>query len=221
MNDWISAMEASNLARSAGRTDGDLIEWARLGMLQVRARSGTFSYDDPHVVREFPHEPPLDEIERAVLGPWPNIPADFWEVTPTKALWGPGTFASRLVHWNDHYQRDEYESITLLGITFLKDALDALLNGRQPKAVTAQPPKKRWQHQRVREEQKSAFEFLEKCRTHPPKGSPLRPIALHLAYVTWTEKGQIKPLMRTAFAKCVERHADGWRVAGSKWEHTG
>ena len=221
MNDWISAMEASNLARSAGRTEGDLIEWARLGRLQVRARSGTFSDDDPHVVREFPNEPPLDEIERAVMGPWPNIPAEFWEATPAKALWGPGTFASRIEYWNDHYGKDDYEYITLLGVTFHKDELDALINGREPKAATAQPPKKRWQHQRVSEQQKAAFEFLEKCRTHPPKGSPLGPTALHREYIRWAGNRQLTPLRRTAFAKCVDRHADGWRVAGSKWEHTG
>jgi hypothetical protein len=221
VNDWISALEASNLARAAGRTEGDLIEWARLGMLQVRARSGTFSDDDPDVVREFPNEPPSDEIKRAVSGPWPNIPADFWEATPTKALWGPGTFASRLEYWNDHYQSDEYESITLLGVTFLKDELNALLSGRQPKAVMGQPPKERWQQQRVSEQQKVAFEFLEKCRKHPPKDWHLGPIAQHAKYVEWAERQKDEPLGRTAFGKWAKRYADGWRVAGSKWEHTG
>lgn len=221
MSNWISAFEASRLAKDAGRTEGDLIEWARLGKLQVRARSGTFSDDDPDVVREFPNEPPSDEIERAVLGPWPNIPADFWEATPAKASWGPGTFASRIEYWDDYNQRDAYEYITLLGVTFHKDELDALLNGRQPKAVMVQPPKERWQRQRVNDRQNAVVQFLETCRTHPPKGWPLGPIARHKSYVEWAERREFKALGRTAFDKWANRHADGWRVAGAKWEHTG
>ncbi len=221
MSDWIRAMEASRRVKVAGFTEEDLIEWARLGKLKSRAMSGTFSDDDPCIARQFPKEPPSDELERATLGPWPNIPADFWEAPPTKALWGPGSFSSRIEYWDDHYQGDAYEHITLLGVTFHSDELDALLNGRETKDATAQPPKKRWQQQRVSEEQKVAFEFLETCRKHPPKGWPWGPIAQHRNYVEWAEGRTDKPLARTAFKKWLERHADGWRVAGSKWEHTG
>jgi hypothetical protein len=49
----------------------------------------------------------------------------------------------------------------------------------------------------------------------------LGPTALHREYIRWAGNRQLTPLRRTAFAKCVDRHADGWRVAGSKWEHTG
>ncbi len=221
MSNWISAFEASRLAKDAGYTERDLIDWARFGKLKARAQSGAFSDDNSCITREFPKDPPTDEIERAVMGSWPDIPSGYWEAKPHDAIWGTGTFASRLKYWNDYYQSYEYEGVELFEVTFHSDELDALLNGRQPKAAMAQPPKERWQRQRVSERQRAAFQFLEKCRTNPPKGWPLGPMARHKCYLNWAGGPKHEALGRSAFDKWANRHADGWRVAGAKWEHAG
>lgn len=218
MSDWTSAFEASRRVKDAGLTEDDLIEWARLGRLRARAQKGTFSSDEPDSIREFPAEPHSDDLKRSTLGPWPDIPTEFWETTPRKAVWGPGTFASRIEYWCDYNQTVANEYITLLEVSFHSQELDELLSGRQPKAATAHPPKERWQQQRASVQQKALFEFLEKLRMFPLK-VPLGPIARHKYYVRLEQKKEIKPLGRSVFTKWADRHADGWRYEGSRWVH--
>jgi hypothetical protein len=218
MSDWTSAREASRRVKDAGLTGGDLIEWARQGRLRARAVSGTFSSDDPVAQCVFPEEPCSDDLKRSALGPWPDIPTSFWKETPHKALWGAGTFASSIEHFDENNHTYAPEYITLLGVTFHSHELDDLLNGRQPKAATAQPPKERWQQQRATARQRAAFEFLEKLRMFPLK-VPLARKAQWRKYVSLAEEGKPIPLGFSVFKKWQDRHADGWRYEGSRWVH--
>ena len=217
MSDWITAREAKRRARDADLTEGDLMEWARQGRLKARAKSGTFSDDDDRPLRKFPEEPPSDEIERAVLGPWPDIPKDFWEAIPYKANWGPGTFASRVEYWSEYHQSNDYVNIELYDVTFHLDNLEGLLNGNLPGAITVPPPKERWQQKQVSEQQRAAFKFLETLRTHPSKKASAGPIARYSCYINWAQNNKLKPLGRTTFTKWADRHADGWREKGGRW----
>jgi hypothetical protein len=218
MSEWTSAREASRRVKDAGLTEGDLIEWAREGYLRARAVSGTFSSDDPVAQRVFPKAPYSDDLTRSTLGPWPDIPTDFWETMPRKALWGAGTFASSIEYWDEYNQTDAHDYIELFDVSFCSHELDDLLNGRQTKAAAAKPPKERWQQQRASPRQKAAFVFLEKLRMYPPK-VPLLPVARFQTYLSWAENGKTRPLGRPTFGKWAARHADGWRNVGIRWVH--
>ena len=220
MSDWISARVASCRVRAVDLTEGDLIEWARQGKLCTRAQSGTFSSDDPGEERKFPAEPPSGEIERLAGGSWPNIPAEFWEATLAKALWGAGTFAASVRYWEEYDHDFASEYIELFNVTFSKDDLEAVLNGPPPPAARAQVPKERWQQQRVSQQQAAVFKFMEIATTRPMKGE-LGRVARHGRYCEWhadpTSKQTGKPLGRSAFTKWADRYLDGWRADGSRW----
>jgi hypothetical protein len=188
MSEWTSAREASRRVKDAGLTEGDLIEWARQGRLRARAVSGTFSSDDRDAKRIFPKAPCSDDLTRSTLGPWPDIPTDFWETMPRKALWGAGTFASSIEYWCDYNQTVANEYIELFDVSFCSHELDDLLNGRQPKAAAAKPPKERWKPQRATVEQKALFEFLETLRMYPLKEASSGPIARHKCYIRWAQQ---------------------------------
>jgi hypothetical protein len=210
MSDWISAKEASGRAREAFLTNDDLIEWARRGQLRSRAQSGAFSHFD--ITKEI-------SFNNGKFGNWPDIPADFW-CDISKSLWGAGTFAAT-VSWlaepqNTHDKYEEHEHIILYGVTFNEVDLTQLLNGLPPLDVAVQPQKERWQQQRITEQQRAAFEFLEKLRTHPPKTPPSGPIGRHKSYVKWAKNNNLKPLGRSAFTKWAGRYADGWRLEDNK-----
>lgn len=213
MTEWISTKEASGRARQAYLTNDDLIEWAKRGRLRSRARSGAFSHFDLSTEIQF---------NNGKFGNWPNIPADFWGKI-SRALWGAGTFAATL-EWlaepeNTPDKYEEYEHIILYDVTFNEADLALLLNGPSPLDIARQPPKERWQQQRITEQQTAAFEFIEKLRTHPPRTPPSGPIARYKSYVEWAKKKQLKPLGRTAFTKWDVRYADGWRLEGGKLAH--
>lgn len=126
--DWVSSHEAARRAAKADFSQDDLMEWARQGLLRTRAKSGLFSSDDEQGHwREFPTEPPEDEIVRATLGPWPNIPADFWSGRSIEGQWGAGTFAAHVVEWSDYHQAETRERIKLRGVTFHAGDLSELV----------------------------------------------------------------------------------------------
>lgn len=140
-SNWISAKEAQRRAKDAGFTGDDLIAWARQSRLRARAKKGCFSSDlSPEIenaldcLRTFPASPPSDKLIRDTLGPWPNIPADFWAEKHTKATWGAGTFASGVYYWCEHNQARMCEHIELFDVTFHADDLEALLT--EPSPVT-------------------------------------------------------------------------------------
>lgn len=218
MSEWISATEASMRIKAAGLTEEDLIEWARLGKLKSRAQKGTFSDDDPCIVREFPKDPPSGEIERAVSGPWPDVPSYFWDEPPSKALWGACTFAASIRYWNDYYQLHQYEHVELFDLTFSKVDLDLLLDVRPSTVTGARPLKERWQLQRLTQQQADALKFIDIALTHPPK-DPLGRVAMHSEYLKWhadpKHKRTGKPLVRSTFGKWQDRYLDGWRVSDS------
>jgi len=219
MTEWFSAREAACLVKKAGLTERDLIEWARQGRLSGRAQRGTFSGDDPIEERVFPKEPPLAELERSALGPWPDIPREFWGAPPSKALWGACTFEACVGFWSEYYQSYEYERIELFDVTFNADEIEALLNGRPSTAGTIQPPKERWQKQRVSDRQRVVFEFLELVRNYPQK-EPWRPVALYDRYCEEVAKQKTgPPFVWSTFSKFAKRHNDGWRISGSRWTH--
>ncbi len=219
MSEWITARQASSFVNAAGLGERDLIEWARRGRLQARARSGTFSSDDPVEERYFPKEPPLGEVELSTVGPWPDIPIDFWDGTHLKALWGAGTFAARIWYWCDYYQKDAYEHITLFDVTFQAGNLEMLLNGSSPSVAEQQLPKERWRQQRLTPSQAAALEFMEIILTNPPK-DPLGPVKLHLKYLEWHKDPKTRragdPLKRTAFEKWANRFRNGYRVGKNR-----
>ena len=135
--DWISAQEAKRRAVEAGFTGNDLIEWARRSQLRTRAKKGIFGSDLSaetenalDCVRTFPAIPPAEELVPDTLGPWPDVPADFWAEKPTKATWGAGTFASKVYYWCDFNQARMYEFIELHDVTFHEVDLTQLLGAR-------------------------------------------------------------------------------------------
>lgn len=218
LNTWISAREALRRAKDQDVTAGDLIEWARQGKLRARAARGLFSDDDPGEERVFPSEPPLDEKKRLVSGDWPDIPADFWDEIPSRALWAAGTFGTRVSIFNEHYQQYEWLGITLFDVKFHADELDALLIESPQIPVKPQPPRERWQAQRPTEPQRAVMQFLGDVRNFPPK-EPLGPVALHNAYRNWANQKNKEIFGRSTFAKWVARYDDGWRLSGNRWEH--
>jgi hypothetical protein len=138
-DDWISSQEAHRRAKAAGATEDDLLEWAGLGKLRARAKSGIFSSDLASEMdnardceRTFPIEPPADELTRETLGPWPDVPVDFWADKPTKATWAAGTFASRVYYWSDYHQARMDEHIELFDVTFHAGDLAGLLSELLP-----------------------------------------------------------------------------------------
>lgn len=129
--DWISSHDAARLAAKADFSPDDLMEWARQDLLRSRAKSGLFSNDNQEEYwREFPVEPPKDEIVRATLGPWPNIPGDFWGGDRIEALWGVGTFAAHVMQWSEYHQAKVCELIRLRGVTFHEGDLRQLLGAQ-------------------------------------------------------------------------------------------
>ena len=118
------------------------MEWARQGLLRTRAKSGLFSSDDEQGHwREFPTEPPEDEIVRATLGPWPNIPADFWSGRSIEGQWGAGTFAAHVVEWSDYHQAETRERIKFRGVTFHAGDLSDLLVASAARPLRGTLPK--------------------------------------------------------------------------------
>ncbi len=228
MSEWISSREALRLAKERGVEKIDLIEWARLGSLGVRAKSRVCGNDDPHVRGDPPQErlspemPPTDEIERSVHGPWPDIPKEFWEQAPKKAAWGAGTFTVTITEWEEYYQDYYDESIELRGVTFNKGELEALLSTSAVSAAKPKPPEKMWQKKRVTPQQALAIKFIDLMTKRSPKdlgGKSDR----HRIYCAWHEK-QIEPqkgkaLGRTTLNECASRYEDGWRVVGARWVH--
>ena len=221
MSEWISAGEASRRIKDAGFTEEDLIEWARLGKLRARAQRGTFSDDDPCIIREFPKDPPSDEIERAVSGPWPDIPANFWDGTPSKVLWGACTIATNMRYWSDYHQSYMYEHVELFDLAFSKVNLDALLTEiMSPPVKTSQSSPISWQQKQITQRQRELFCYFEKPELYghfDKKG--LGPVDHHLKYCEWLEKvsSRNKPLERTAFTKWKKRYDEGCRIDGRKW----
>lgn len=227
MSQWIASRQALRLAKEAGLTNGDLLEWARLGRLRARAESGIFSSDDADLegnreTRQFPAEPPSNEIELLTKGPWPDILADFWKEVPLKEVWGAGTFIARVTYWDGHNQRESEEIIELLDVKFNKGDLEALLSRSAEPTSDLKTPKKTWQQQRVTPRQAAAMEFIDIIARKPPKELEGKS-ARHRMYCEWHRKqsGQQKheALGRTDFNKCADRYDDGWRIVGSKWVH--
>lgn len=83
-------------------------------------------------LRNHPSEPPADEAARDALGPWPDVPADFWTEQPTKVNWGAGTFANKVQYFCDHHQQLTYTYIELFEVTFHAGDLARLLNTKSP-----------------------------------------------------------------------------------------
>jgi hypothetical protein len=216
VSEWISAAEASKRIKAAGLAQEDLIEWASQGSLRARAQSSTSSLDDPPGKRLFPKEPPSDEKDLSIHGSWPDIPSHYWAERQIEVLWGAGTYEATVEYWVDFYQHTERERIKLFGLTFSKVDLDALLDVRPSTGNGAEPPKQRWQQQRVTERQAGAVKFIDIAFKNPTKG-PMGPVALHRAYLKWHADPKNnrtgEPLKRSAFGKWKERYLDGWRVS--------
>lgn len=140
-NTWISSKEALRRAKAQDATAGDLLEWARQGKLRARAQKGSFSDDERGEERIFPSEPPVDAVKRSVAGDWPDIPANFWEETPSKALWSAGTFATRVWYFDEHYQQYDWQHITLSDVTFNAAQLEGLLSKSEGRAIRGMLPR--------------------------------------------------------------------------------
>lgn len=222
MSEWVSSRDALRLANEKGVDREDLIEWARLGDLRARAVSGVFSSDDPPEVRLFPETPYADETKRLVLGPWPDIPTDFWAQAPKKATWNAGTFASALTYWDDYYDEEKFDFIELRDVSFNRRELEALLLGVNKHSNMPEMPRKRWQHKRSTRQQFIAMKFMDVITATPPNelgGKTDR----YEKYCKWHSKQATpqdgKPLGRTTFNVYADRHEDGWRLLGGKWVH--
>lgn len=222
MSEWVSSREALRLAKKEGVDREDLIEWARLGRIGTRARSGQFSDDDPPEERLFPEKPPIDGTERSTRGPWPDIPKEFWAQDPKKAAWAAGTFASRTTFWNDHYEAEDYVFIELRGVSFNRSELEALLKDSAEPDTRPNMPRITWRRQRVTPRQALAMKFIDWI-TRPSTKEIAGKSERYRMYCEWHKKqsGQqnLEPLGRTDFNKCADRYDDGWRIDGSKWVH--
>lgn len=121
---WMSASEAQFRAHCAGISTDDLIEWARRDKLRVRAKGRIDSEDVslPALLVDclitHPKEPPADEDTRDALGPWPDVPAFYWNEPLFKAEWLTGTFLVKVSYFCDFYQEPTYSSVELRGVTF-------------------------------------------------------------------------------------------------------
>lgn len=219
MNDWISARKALSLVSAVGLTGEDLIEWARQGSLRTRAKSGTFSSDDPCDERIFPTEPPKEALQ--TLGPWPDIPTDLWDGENVKVLWGAATCEATVSYWDDYYQKFLHEHIKLKRLTFNQIDIEKLLNGSAQSEAKPQAQQQQWQKRLIELHQSVAFEFLDWASTQSWYGS-LGPVELHRQYVAWHSKNnrKVKRLGRTAFEKWATRYREGWRVGDRhRWLH--
>jgi hypothetical protein len=133
---WISAFDALSRVKGAGGTEDDLLEWARIGRLRARAKSGIDSDDvtPPKLwlecVRTFPAEPLV--VDGITISTWPDIPKSFWADTPAKALWVAGTFANKLHYFCDYHQELTYAYFELFDVTFNAGDLGALLPEPEP-----------------------------------------------------------------------------------------
>lgn len=103
-------------------------------------------------VRTFPVAPPTDELTRDTLGPWPDIPVNFWAEKPAKATWGAGTFASRVYYWCDYRQERMYEFIELIDVTFHQGDLTELLSSRSAPTMPGSLPRSAKPNDRLYEE---------------------------------------------------------------------
>jgi len=215
-SDWISAREALRRATDAGVTAGDLMEWARQGLLPARTKRYSDSDDDPLFERTSPPEPPSGEEERATLGSWPDIPTDFWEGSISKALWAAGVFSAMVNYFDGHRQCDDRRLITLFDVTFHAGELERRLTGQTFSDLKPQQVEKRWRAQHATNQQKFAMDFMSMARKFPGK-DPLRPVVLYEKYLDWAKQKKSKPLVRSAFTKWAKRHDEGWRLQGGQW----
>jgi hypothetical protein len=136
---WISAVDALSSVKRAGGTEDDLLEWARVGRLRARAKSGVDSNDvsPPKLwlecVQTFPAEPLV--VDGIMISPWPDIPTGFWAEKPTKAAWVAGTFSYKVQDFCDYHQELTYACFELFGVTFNAGDLGALLPEPEPEPV--------------------------------------------------------------------------------------
>jgi hypothetical protein len=196
-NTWISSKEALRLAKAQDATAGDLLEWARQGKLRARALKGSFGNDEPGEERIFPSQPPVDEVKRSVAGDWPDIPADFWEETPAKALWTAGTFATRVWYFEEHYQQYDWQRITLSEVTFNAAQLEALLSNSEGRAIRAMLPRNAPPNAHLYEE--TAHLAAELVRTTK--------ISRAVAFRTALSKTKVAQKMTTATRESAVRRA--------------
>jgi len=227
MSEWISAREALGLVTDVGLKEGDLIEWARQGLLHVRAKKGKFSgdpcSDEYGNYSIFPEERPKDKVKRQALEPWPDVPTEIWEDKNVKVHWGAGTCETTVNYYEEYYGDFVREHIKLEGLTFSQLDLETLLNGPPPSEAKPQVPRERWQQQRITAEQAAAIQFIHTDKTKPGK-NPLGPMDLYRRYVSWLNEdkgGRLGgPFGRTAFGKWRTRYDAGWRIEDSrKWVH--
>lgn len=231
MSGWISSLDALQRLRQAGLLEPEdaLAQWAETGQLRSRARRGRFS-DDGGAERDFPVEPSADEMKRANLGPWPDIPIDFWRWmnagrAGTEAHFEAGVFATTVIYDPEIGNYSDSQHIKLFEVTFNEEDLIKLTGQAQPETEAVGSPEgrspgARWQKQRVSDQQDQLFRFFGIASQHLPGGShELNLTNLRARYVEWHTKEKLRSahLARSAFEKWLTRYRDGWRNEDRRW----
>lgn len=222
MSEWISSLAAVQQLNAAGLYNAKtaLGQWAEAGSLKSRARWGRFFFDGCTTDIEFPTEPPADLEGKGAEYPWPDIPRDFWRHvnkgnSNAEAHYEAGIFAALVFLDPELGTGSDTEYIKLFDVSFHSNDLDTLLSAGSTESTEVQPPAKRWQQQRLTQQQADALKFIHIALTHPLK-DPLGRVALHDAYLTWhadpKNKRTGEPLVRSAFGKWQNRYVDGWRA---------
>ncbi len=147
MTEWLSSFEALSRLRAAAFTDpiDTLTHLAEAGILRSRAASGRFSdYDDE--IHRFPDEPPCNETELQVKGPWPDVPADFWRWVNlggngAEVHGEAGVFGALVIFDPKIGDYSDREHIKLFGVTFNASDLSNFLNGHGAVHSTPRMPR--------------------------------------------------------------------------------
>ena len=133
--EWLSSFVAIQRLRGAGVVDpvSTLTQLAEARQVRTRASWGRFS-DDEGDERKFPQEPEVDAQSGEVLGPWPDIPGDFWrwvngKGAGTEVHGEAGVFAATVIYDPQIGTYSDSQHIKLFGVTFHADDLARVMQG--------------------------------------------------------------------------------------------
>ena len=199
---WVTPSQAiKEMAGKLPQVDTNaLLYWARDGKIKIQCHEVTCSDDGG--------------LSMYIAD---NIPNDFWHdaVTNCKPNWTAGELTVQM-----EVDEGSFEQWTASGLKIelagLQQAIKIEIGQTDQKPKCA--AKKRWQQQRLTQQQADALKFIDIAITNPTK-DPLGSVALHRAYLKWhadpKNKRTGEPLGRSTFGKWKERYLDGWRVSDS------
>jgi hypothetical protein len=132
--EWLSSLAAIQRLRKAGIVDPISTLTHLAEARQVRARASWGRFDGLDSDQEFPQEPKNDPKSGELLAPWPDIPADFWRWVNagqrgSEVIAEAGVFAATVVYDPELGAASDKEHIKLFGVSFLKQDLEAFLQG--------------------------------------------------------------------------------------------